>query len=58
MRWLLLFVCCFFLVASEEETIVWSATKRLSWANFKGNPVQNSDAVAVTASGINEFTMT
>lgn len=52
MRWLLLFVSGLFLVTSENETIVWSATKRLSWANFKGRPVQNSDAVAVTASGI------
>ena len=30
----------------------WSETKKLTWADFKGKPDINSDAVALTASGI------
>lgn len=43
-----------FLVGSEsdDETVTWNASKKLSWADFKGSPNLESDAVALTASGI------
>jgi hypothetical protein len=36
----------------EEVTISWSDSKKLTWADFKGQVQHNTDAVAVTASGI------
>ncbi|TXE15990.1 DUF922 domain-containing protein [Psychroserpens burtonensis] len=36
----------------EEVTISWSDSKKLTWSDFKGQVEQNTDAVAVTASGI------
>ncbi|MFT4781889.1 MAG: hypothetical protein ACJAZK_002408 [Psychroserpens sp.] len=36
----------------EEVTISWSDNKKLTWSDFKGQVEQNTDAVAVTASGI------
>ncbi|MEM6720156.1 MAG: DUF922 domain-containing protein [Bacteroidota bacterium] len=44
-------LCLFFLVQSEE-TITWSQNDKLHWGNFEGEPDYNSDAVAITASGI------
>jgi len=43
-----------FLVGSEsvEETLTWDAYKKLTWADFKANPDADTDAVALTASGI------
>ena len=43
-----------FLVSSEsdDETVTWDASKKLTWADFKGSPDLESDAVALTASGI------
>lgn len=42
------------LSSSEEsnETLEWNEAKKLSWADFKGPIDSNSDAAAVTASGI------
>jgi len=37
---------------SNEETISWNASQKLTWADFKANPDANSGAVALTASGI------
>ncbi|OUR95564.1 DUF922 domain-containing protein [Flavobacteriales bacterium 34_180_T64] len=37
---------------SNEETIAWRDSYKLSWENFRGEPKTNTDAVAVTASGI------
>ena len=50
----LLIVFLFFLNVSsnDEVTISWSDSKKLTWADFKGQIDQNTDAVAVTASGI------
>jgi hypothetical protein len=47
----MLFLC---LIGSpnEGETIQWSETKKLSWTDFKGSVEADSDAAAVTASGI------
>ncbi|MBO6606909.1 DUF922 domain-containing protein [Psychroserpens sp.] len=36
----------------EEETIEWRQDYKLQWSDFKGPVDANSDAVAVTASGI------
>ncbi len=43
---------CFVGNFSNDETIKWSDTKKLTWEDFKGNPNPHSDAVALTASGI------
>jgi len=50
----LLIIFLFFLkpVLSEEVTISWSDSKKLNWSDFKGKIDHNTDAVAVTASGI------
>ena len=33
----------------DEELISWSANKKLTWADYKGTPRPESDAVASTA---------
>nr|WP_321222968.1 DUF922 domain-containing protein [uncultured Psychroserpens sp.] len=50
----LLIVFFFFLklAPNDEVTITWSDSKKLTWADFKGAVQHNTDAVAVTASGI------
>lgn len=45
-------ILCIFLLVQEEETITWSHDHKLHWGNFEGEPNYNSDAVAITASGI------
>ena len=45
-----LFIICF--QPFEEESILWDETNRLEWSDFKGSPNSNSDAVAITASGL------
>lgn len=42
----------FLRASSNEETISWNDMRKLSWEDFKGSPNPNSDAVALTASGI------
>jgi len=37
---------------SNEETVTWDETSKLTWADFKAEPDAESDAVALTASGI------
>lgn len=50
------FILClsFLLVGtiSNEETITWNKDRKLTWADFKAKSNSNSDAVALTASGI------
>lgn len=36
----------------NEESILWNENYKLQWSDFKGNPKENSDAVAITASGL------
>lgn len=38
--------------SSNDETISWNDSRKLKWEDFKGNPNSQSDAVALTASGI------
>lgn len=47
--YLFLFLIC---LQSNEESILWDENYRLEWSDFKGNPNNNSDAVAITASGL------
>ena len=48
-----LFVICFlFLLHNDEAELLWSESYKLTWQDFKGQPNLNTDAVAVTASGI------
>lgn len=37
---------------SNEDTMTWSESRKLTWADFKATPDTSSDAVALTASGI------
>ena len=48
------FICLgFFLLHSDVmEELSWSENYKLNWDDFKGQPNQDTDAVAVTASGI------
>lgn len=39
-------------LSSNEETLTWNDTRKLTWEDFKASPNPNSDAVALTASGI------
>lgn len=47
---------CFLLLIlgsqKKEDSIVWSENYRLQWSDFKADPDQFSDAVAITASGL------
>ena len=36
----------------EEETMTWNESRKLTWSDFRGEVNPNSDAVALTASGI------
>lgn len=48
----LLGVLCIFFFVQDEETITWAQNQKLHWGNFEGTPVYDTDAVAITASGI------
>ncbi len=47
--YLFLFLICF---QPNEESILWKENNRLEWSDFRGSPNFNSDAVAITASGL------
>ena len=49
---LFILLLCFGSINTDEETITWNASKKLTWNDFKGAIETSSDAVAVTASGI------
>lgn len=49
---ILLFCFTVCLFQSDDPSFVWKASDKLTWADFKGVPDLNTDAVAVTASGI------
>ena len=51
-RFFLILFLCFNGLPNESETIQWTETKKLSWTDFKGSAEKDSDAAAVTASGI------
>jgi len=48
----LIFIGFFLLHSDVMEEMSWSENYKLSWDDFKGQPNQDTDAVAVTASGI------
>ncbi|WP_299103367.1 DUF922 domain-containing protein [uncultured Winogradskyella sp.] len=48
-------ICLFVLFVSSEtneDTMTWDENNKLTWADFKASPDSDSDAVALTASGI------
>ncbi|WP_411895385.1 DUF922 domain-containing protein [Winogradskyella sp. A2] len=50
-----LIICLTFLFIGQnpdEESMTWNESRKLTWADFKGEVNPNSDAVALTASGI------
>jgi len=49
----LLFTIFLLLISpTSENQLVWDADYRLSWSDFKGEPQEVVDAVAITASGL------
>lgn len=36
----------------EEQMVLWTPSKKLTWSDFKGKPSNISNAAAITASGI------
>ena len=51
LKFILLFSCVF-LFRSTEVTIEWNEALKLDWSYFKGAPDLDTDAAAITASGI------
>ena len=51
-RLLIIFLFLLKPATSDEVTISWSDSKKLTWSDFKGAVDEHTDAVAVTASGI------
>ncbi|WP_298896574.1 DUF922 domain-containing protein [uncultured Psychroserpens sp.] len=51
-RFLIICLCFLSLPSNDEVTITWSESKKLTWADFRGPVGTDTDAVAVTASGI------
>ena len=51
-RLLVIFLLFLNVASNDEVTILWDEDKKLTWADFRGAIDSNTDAVAVTASGI------
>lgn len=51
-RLFLIFLCCVLIVPKDQPTLLWNESYKLSWSDFKAQPNYQTDAVAVTASGI------
>lgn len=51
--YLLLLAITFLLPPDNDNRIDWTANRKLVWGDFQGQPVQNSDNVALTSSHIN-----
>ncbi|MCB0381793.1 MAG: hypothetical protein KDD05_00375 [Psychroserpens sp.] len=51
-RFILLFLLFVFHLPTDGETISWKENNKLTWSDFKGQIEVDSDAAAVTASGI------
>ncbi|NER12241.1 DUF922 domain-containing protein [Leptobacterium flavescens] len=51
-KWSIILVFLLLLGSKEEEFIEWSEDRKLTWADFKGDPDYDTDAAATTASGI------
>ena len=50
-----LIFCFLFIVVgrdTNEETVIWNESRRLTWDDFRADPNLSTDAVALTASGI------
>jgi hypothetical protein len=48
-----LFLIFFSVLAQDNEPVIsWNPSNKITWSDFKGKPIANSDAVATTASGI------
>jgi hypothetical protein len=51
-RFFLILILCVSSGMNDQETIQWTQSKKLSWTDFKGAAESDSDAAAITASGI------
>ena len=56
--YLLLLAITFLLPPDNDNRIDWTANRKLAWGDFQGQPVQNSDNVALTSSHINTHEVT
>lgn len=50
--WLLIWLVLHLGYGQEDEVILWTPDRKLSWTDFKGRPSNISSAAATTASGI------
>ncbi|WP_296314816.1 DUF922 domain-containing protein [Winogradskyella sp. UBA3174] len=50
----IIFILVFLFIGkdSDDETMAWQESRKLTWSDFKASPNGESDAVALTASGI------
>ncbi len=48
----ILLIAVSFSFVGEDETIAWNDVYHLTWSDFRGKPNYDTDAAAVTASGI------
>ena len=51
-KFLFIFACFFLLQSDAIEEMSWNESYKLTWNDFKGEPNLDTDAVAITASGI------
>lgn len=49
---ILFFIVLSFGTRANEDTLTWDASRKLTWEDFKAIPDADSDAAALTASGI------
>lgn len=49
---LLITIFLIVLIPRSENQLVWNADYRLNWSDFRGEPQEEIDAVAITASGL------
>ncbi len=49
---MILLISCFLFVQKDESILTWNTSYKLSWSDFKAKPHGETDAVALTASGI------
>ncbi|WGD34049.1 hypothetical protein [Olleya sp. YS] len=52
LKYIVIFAGCMLLQSDAMEELSWSEHYKLTWNDFKGQPNPDTDAVAVTASGI------
>ena len=50
--WLFIWLMVHLGYGQEDEVVLWTPSRKLTWSDFKGRPSNISNAAAITASGI------